>query len=87
MNSDLKLIQQESSDIRSPSPSKENLKQITSLLDDDEECFCQENMKGLIMSRQKSKTDYSKRTNQLRKESMVSTIQEVDPLAEEAEST
>ena len=34
------------------------------------------------MSRQKSKTDYAKRTNQLRKESMVSIIHEGDPTAE-----
>ena len=40
---------QESLDLRSPSPQKANLKQISDLLDDDEECFCRENMQYLAL--------------------------------------
>ena len=60
------------------------IKHITSLLDDDDDCFCRENVQQLVMARQKSKTDYAKRPSvaELRKQSMASAIQEVDPNAE-----
>lgn len=63
--SNLVIKQQESgTELRSPSPLKSNLKQITNLLDDDDECFCLDNMQKLAMSRQKSKTEYSRRLNE-----------------------
>lgn len=70
------------SDIRSPGLNKETLKHITNLLDDDDECFCRDNVQKLIMARHKSKTDYSKRVTVLRKESRISAIQEVDQIFE-----
>lgn len=78
------LAKQESYDLRSPSP--QNLQQITSLLDDDEDCFCSSNLHSLTMARQKSKTEYNKRAN-IRKESLVSAIQEADPMAEDGSVT
>jgi hypothetical protein len=62
-----KLEKQESADWRSPSPQKANLKQITSLLDDDEECFYHSNLQNLVMARQKSKTEYNRRPIDYRK--------------------
>ena len=74
--------------MRSPSPQKANLKQITSLLDDDEECLCLANMQQMAMTRQKSKTEYARRSTAGRKESLWSAIQEVDePTAEECSVT
>ena len=68
---------------------KESFKHITSLLDEDEDtdCFSFGNIESLRMTRQKSKTDYSKRpsylmTRQFRKDSRVSAIQEADDVAE-----
>ena len=58
---DLGLGKQESTDLRSPSPLKRNLRQITRLLDDDDDCFCIDNLQSLQMERQKSKTEYAKR--------------------------
>ena len=63
----------DSIEVRSPSPQKANLEQITSLLDDDEDCFYQDTMQSLALARQKSKTEYTKRSTE-QKDSNLSTI-------------
>ena len=55
--------------------------------DEDTDCYSLGNIESLRMTRQKSKTDYSKRpsylmTRQFRKDSRVSAIQEADDVAE-----
>ena len=86
--SNLKIRQQESgTELRSPSPEKANIAHITNLLDDDDDhCFCIDNMQKMMMSRQKSKTEYTKRQIE-HKDSHVSTINEVDQTAEDGSVT
>ena len=73
----LRMAKQDS-DLKSPGLNKNTLQHITKLLDDDDECFCKDNVQKLLMSRQKSKTDYAKRPLPRHKDSLVSAIQEVD---------
>lgn len=81
------MLKQDSEDVRSPSPCKANLEHIKDLLDEDDDCFCLENINQLALTRQKSKTDYSKRAALTRKESLVSAIQEAEPGAENGSLT